>query len=84
MNNYSLNQEDFKNLKKGSKVKDRSEETWIVRIANCGGPEKHPIHLFERPSGYFEFIFHDGKHTRILDEGEKRNGALCVAFCSKF
>lgn len=61
--------EEFKNLKRDSKITDRHGIDWVVEFADCGTPGQYLIHLFYCSlNNERHHMFHDGKYLRFLSE----------------
>jgi hypothetical protein len=76
-----INEQNFKSLKIGSKMRDREGKIWTVSVANCGGPGKYPTHFVVDYRNMSHYVFHDGTHMRFLDdENKNHDGAICGAF----
>lgn len=76
-----ISQEEFRNLKEDSEIKDLNGNIWTVKIAHCDGPERFPTHFLLCPNGEWYRVFHNGTHLCVQGEIiEGNNDSILNAF----
>ncbi len=76
-----ITQEQFKELKSGSKIGTPKKREFVVIVANCGGPGKYPTHhVASQVNSMMEdyYIFHDGENIRFKDTVVPENDGAIV------